>query len=128
MLVRPTAVAAAGIKQSPGKPLDGVNLLPFVTGKEPGRPHQTLYWQSGDVGAVRDGDLKLVIGESKTKVADPKAGEPALYDLLKDASETQDLAPQRPEEVKRLLKLYEDWKRDFPKPLWGHGSATDDDV
>lgn len=122
-----TALAVAGIPTTPGKPLDGVNLIPFVTGQNPGRPHQTLFWKHGAAWAVRDGDLKLVHGESKAKNA-AQSGGPLLFDLSKDVSETTDLAPQRPEDVKRLRKLYEDWKRDFPKPLWGHGSASDDDV
>ena len=121
-----TAMAAAGIQKTTGKPLDGVNLLPFVTGKDKGRPHQTLYWKNGDAWAVRDGDLKLVAGNTKAKdeTADPRV--PVLFNLAKDGSETSDLAAQRPADVKRMLKLYEDWKRDFPKPLWGRGVSLED--
>ncbi|MFO1528343.1 MAG: hypothetical protein U1F77_01110 [Kiritimatiellia bacterium] len=68
-------MAAAGVDQSPGRPLDGVNLIPLVTGKQKGRPHQTLYWKNGDAWAVRDGDLKLVVPLAKSP------STPALYDL-----------------------------------------------
>ena len=86
----------------------------------------TLYWKHGDAWAVREGDLKLVAGNTKAKdeTADPRV--PVLFNLAKDGSETSDLAAQRPDDVKRMLKLYEDWKRDFPKPLWGRGVQLED--
>ena len=39
--------------------IDGVDLLPYVTGKAQGRPHQTLFWRSGQYTVVLDGDWKL---------------------------------------------------------------------
>ncbi len=108
-----TAIAAAGIEKSPGQPLDGVNLIPYFTGKKQGRPHQTLYWKSGQSWAVRDGDLKLVVAEgSKSKV-------PALFDLNTDVSEKMDLSGNRPEDVKRLTKLYHTWKATHKPTPWG---------
>jgi len=111
----PTAMAAAGVAKSPGKPLDGVNLLPFLRGKKSDRPHQTLYWKNGTAWAVRDGDLKLVVGDRKTPAA------PALFDLSKDISETTDLASQRPEDVKRLQSLYDAWAAKVKPTPWGAG-------
>jgi arylsulfatase A-like enzyme len=111
----PTAMAAAGVAQSPGKPLDGVNLIPFLTGADRGRPHPTLFWKNGRAWAVRDGDLKLVVG-------DQQAATPELFDLAEDLEEKHDLAASRPEDVKRLRQKYEDWKRDFPTPTWGRKS------
>ena len=42
-----TALAAAGIDAKPEWKLEGVNLLPFVTGKNKGTPHDALYWRFG---------------------------------------------------------------------------------
>jgi len=44
------------------KPLDGVNIIPYLKGECQGRPHQTLYVRKfdDDLYSVRDGDLKLV--------------------------------------------------------------------
>ena len=91
--------------------------LPFLTGKAGGRPHQTLLGKSDQVGAVRDGDLKLVIGYQTN-------GVPELSELASDPSETTNLAASRTDEVKRLQKLFDDWGRDFPAPLWG-GQGTE---
>ncbi|MBI1368006.1 MAG: sulfatase-like hydrolase/transferase [Planctomycetes bacterium] len=121
-----TFIAAADVDKSPGKPLDGVDLLPYVTGENKERPHQTLYWKHGSNWAVRDGDMKLVAASDKGSKGD--TGEkPMLFDLSKDISETNDLAAARPDDVKRLQKMYDDWHRDFPKPLWGGKHSDDDD-
>ena len=112
----PTAMAAAGVEKSPGKPLDGVNLIPFVTGENKQRPHQTLYWKNGDAWAVRDGDLKLVVPTAR------ETGSPALYDLAADAGETRNLATERSGDVVRLLKLYQEWTSTHtPTPWRGKG-------
>jgi arylsulfatase A-like enzyme len=114
----PTAMAAAGVDKSPGKPLDGVDLIPFLTGKEKGRPHQTLYWKMGSAWAVRDGDLKLVVGDKKA------AGAPALFDLSRDISESTDLTAKRPEDVKRLQALYDKWAAEVKPTPWGGGKKN----
>ena len=124
----PTALAAAGVEKSPGKPLDGVNLVPFLTGKAAGRPHQTLYWKNGTKWAVRDGDLKLTAGNNEGRKATGKSQPaPALFDLTADQGESTDLAAKRTEDIARLTKIYEDWKRDFPKPTWGGGAKEEAD-
>lgn len=117
-----TAMAAAGIEKSPGKPLDGVNLLPLMTAKTKDRPHQTLYWKSGATWAVRDGDLKLVGGNP-----DQKNAAPALFDLSKDAAETNNLAVERPDDVKRLRALYQTWAATHQPTPWG-GSGQDNEA
>ena len=114
----PTAMAAAGVEKSPGKPLDGVNLLPFLTGRKSGRPHQTLYWKNGTAWAVRDGDLKLVVGDRKTPTP------PALFDLSNDISETTNLAAKRPDDVKRLQALYDAWAAKVKPTPWGARKST----
>ena len=58
--ILPTALAAAGAHADPEWKLDGVNLLPYLTGKNEARPHETLYWRFGNQWAIRHGDWKLV--------------------------------------------------------------------
>ena len=123
--VMPTALAAAGVEKPPGGALDGVDLVPFLTGKREGRPHPTLFWKMGPSWAVRDGDLKLVFPGGRRRQNDG-AEAPMLHDLAADVSESADLAEKRPEDVARLQRLFDDWKRDFPKPLWGGADRTDD--
>jgi arylsulfatase A-like enzyme len=115
-----TALAAAGVTKSPGLPLDGVDLVPFLTGRAKGRPHQTLYWKSGANWAVRDGDLKLVVGDTGAPAA------PALFDLAKDIGETSDLAAARADDVKRLEQLYIAWKATHQPTPWA-GKRDDDE-
>ena len=113
-----TAMSLAGVDKTPGQPLDGVDLLPFLTGKQAGRPHQTLYWKNGGKWAVRDGDLKLAVPEDGLA--------PALYDLAKDVGEGTDLAAQRPDDVKRLRALYDAWAATHKPTPWGKGKKGKD--
>src|SRR5262245_50848142 len=58
--VLPTALAAAGVEPAAGWKLDGVDLLPFLTGKARGVPHDALYWRMFGHMAIRKGPWKLV--------------------------------------------------------------------
>ena len=107
----PTAMAAAGIDKTSGKPLDGVSLLPLMTGKTDARPHQTLFWKTGKPWAVRDGDLKLVGGN-------PQAAEVSLFDLAADPRETENLAAEKPDDVARLRALYQKWHSEHQPTPW----------
>jgi arylsulfatase A-like enzyme len=53
-----TAVAAAGGSADGG--LDGVNLVPYLSGEEAGRPHDVLYWSFWNQRAIRKGDWKYI--------------------------------------------------------------------
>ena len=56
----PTALTAAGGAVDPAWKLDGVDLLPYLTGKNDEPPHPTLYWRFGQQKAIRHGDWNLV--------------------------------------------------------------------
>jgi arylsulfatase A-like enzyme len=58
--ILPTALAAAGVAVKPEWKIDGVNLLPFLTGKDAGTPHATLYWRFGPQLALRKGEWKIL--------------------------------------------------------------------
>lgn len=115
--ILPTAVAAAGGKILPGWKLDGVNLLPHLSGQEPSPPHDVLFWkffsplakpeQHG--WAVRQGDWKLVRnGWARTHVA--------LYHLKDDPAEKKNLADRFPEKVTELRNAWEAWDTDNITP------------
>ena len=106
----PTALSAAGGDASAQeKPLDGVDLGPYLVSKEDALPHKTLFWQRRDNFAVRDGDWKLV---------QEKGGALELYDIAQDPSESKNLAAENPEVVARLKGLYEAWKATHEEPRW----------
>ena len=100
--VLPTAIIAAGGKTDASWQLDGVDLMPYLTGQKTSRPHQTLYWRFGPQWAVRHGDLKLVVSKGGS-------GKPELYDLATDIGESKDLAAAQPEKVKELQALWDKW-------------------
>jgi arylsulfatase A-like enzyme len=107
--VLPTLVAAAGGKVDPAWKLDGVDLLPYLTGKNEARPHETMYWRFGPQWAVRHGDWKLVNSKGGS-------GKAELYDLSKDIGESQDMASAEPARVAELQKLYDAWSAEQAEP------------
>ncbi|MDX2035878.1 MAG: sulfatase-like hydrolase/transferase [Isosphaeraceae bacterium] len=105
-----TAVAAAGITPDASWKLDGVDLVPYLTGAKTGKPHETLYWRFAKQWAVRHGDWKLV-------VANGGSGKPELYDLANDLSETKDLAAEKPEKLAELQAIYDRWNAEQAEPI-----------
>ena len=90
--------------------LDGVDLLPYLTGKKSGDPHETLFWRIAerDIWAIRSGDHKLV-----------KQGETvSLHDLSTDTREGKDLAGKLPEVRAGLQKVFAGWQETLRDPLW----------
>ena len=128
--VLPTALAAAGVAAQPEWKLDGVDLLPFLTGAETKAPHETLYWRLGEQAAIRRGDWKLVRYDAAvdTPGARSKAGDVAvtpfrLYNLAEDPGEAKDREADHPDKAKELRAAWEYWSRQLAAPLWGPGST-----
>jgi arylsulfatase A-like enzyme len=122
-----TALAAAGVVAPAEWNLDGVNLLPFLTGEKQGQPHDALYWRFGRQTAIRFGDYKLVHYDANV---DNSAGNrrqdvtPAkLYQLREDLGESKDLAAAMPEKVAELQAKWAAWNAANVRPLWGNGAA-----
>lgn len=105
-----TALSKASIKQE--KPLDGVNLMPFLTGKNKKMPHEVIYVRKYDQEqyVVRDHDLKLVIHG--------KTNKKELYNLKNDISETTNIADKYPQEVERLDQLRKNWNQELIAPAF----------
>jgi len=125
-----TALAAAGVQPGPDARLDGVNLLPFLTGEKTGSPHDALYWRMGQQMAIRLGDYKLIRYDSNADTLTGARNQPVttarLYNLAADIGETQDLAATMPEKVKELQARWDAWNVANVEPLWG-GGRTDSD-
>src|SRR4030095_14831000 len=123
MYILPTALAAAGVEVQSDWKLDGVNLLPFLTGANSERPHETLYWRFGQQLAIRKGDWKLVKAPGAgLEAAEPRAGAniegAQLFDLSKDIGEKNNLATSQPEKVKELAATWQEWNRQLADPKW----------
>jgi len=104
----PTAMAAAGSNQLATKPGDGVDLMPYLMGSTSARPHHELYWRSGANWAIREGDWKLIYAGNRYW----------LYNLSEDIGERTNLAPERPDIVKKLESTYDRWNSEMIDPLW----------
>ncbi len=102
-----TMAGLTGAVIDPLKPLDGVNLVPYLMGMRQGAPHEYLFWYhgDGDAYAVRSGDLKLTM--------EGKGGEPALYNLASDMHEDLDLSRSKAEEKAVLQQAWDEWMQDM---------------
>jgi arylsulfatase A-like enzyme len=96
-----TALAIAGVKPDPKS--DGINLIPYLSGTNMGRPHDNLFWRQGIKTAVRIGDWKL-LRHGRKDVPGPWE----LYDLSEDLSETKNLVTAEPKKFQELLSV---WKK-----------------
>jgi arylsulfatase A-like enzyme len=108
--VHATALAAAGAPMPVDQPLDGVNLLPFLTGEKTGAPHDRLFWRSGKrKHAARVGDWKLV---------QDRDAPPQLFNLARDIGEANDLAATNPEKLREMQAIYDAWDADMIPAQW----------
>jgi arylsulfatase A-like enzyme len=111
--ILPTAVALAGGEVPQDRVIDGVNLLPYLTGEASGTPHESLFWRSqGPQGihAMRQGNWKLV---------HLPGGKPELYDLAADIGESKDLSAEKPEVVTQLTSAITEWEKGTSTPVFG---------
>ena len=92
--------------------LEGVNLVPHLTGEKSGAPHEALFWRmdNGTDYAVRSGPWKLA------KTRDQEGIQ--LYNLNDDIGETNNLFSENPDVVSRLIGLYEDWNAQNIPPFF----------
>lgn len=105
----PTLVAVAGGELPEG--LDGVDLLPFLTGAESGAPHERLFWHTdaADQHAVRQAGYKLV------RVLDREA---ELYAIDTDISEKSDVGRDEATRADELMRAVAMWRSTHPAPAW----------
>jgi arylsulfatase A-like enzyme len=107
--IHPTAVAAVGGTIPADARLDGVNLLPYLSGSAKGIPHDKLYWRYGRQWAIRSGDWKLL---------SQKPGDLQLYNLAEDIGEKNNLLASRQDKVNQLQASYDAWNKQLMDPRW----------
>ena len=126
--VLPTALAAAGVAVRPEWKLDGVDLMPFLSGKATGTPHDALYWRLGGTMAIRKGVWKLVKTAEGPLDPDPSAlndlSTAGLYNLADDIGEKNDLAAAHPEKARELAEAWQRWNKELVRPLWSTGRGA----
>ena len=112
-----TAAAAAGAAVPGDRPLDGVDLLPYVIGESGGQPHQTLFWREGYQQTVLHDGWKLIRADQPDKV--PGTGQKKwLFNLYTDPTEQRNLAAEFPQKVAALEALLAAHNAEQAAPLW----------
>ncbi len=115
----PTILQMAGLDLRPEQHLDGVSLVPLLSGQETDLDRDALFFHlpirhrlntMGPCGAVRRGDYKLV-----QRFEDLSA--PELYNLRDDIGERNNLADQQPERVKALSEFLASWHREAAQDM-----------
>lgn len=100
-----TILAATGTPVPAEAKLEGIDLLPIISGRAE-RVERTLFFRVAGPArqqrAVRHGDWKLVID----------AGAMLLFDLYEDVGERNDLARSRPDIARQLRPLLTEWEAD----------------
>ncbi len=108
--ILPTLLAAAGETISKDWKLDGVNLLPYLTGQTQEPPHETLYWRFLSQQAIRSKGWKLVT---------PKGNDAELYHIDTDPNETTNLILTHSELAGQLKADFNKWASQMMPPQWG---------
>ena len=87
--------------------LDGVNLMPFLTGANKTPPHETLYWRWRSQAAVLEFPWKLIrLGDR----------ERYLFDTKNPDGETKNLLAQHPDIAARLDAKLKSWSDTLQPP------------
>lgn len=109
------ATAAANAKATAPKNIEGVDLVPYLTGRNSGRPHETLFWRQGGKAGLRHGNWKLVRMGGRRDVGKAKW---ELYDLSSDLSEENNLAKTNPERLNELVSIWETMNGEMKPPMF----------
>ena len=105
-----TITELTGASVAPERPLDGVNLIPYLSGEKSGEPHEAIYLRKFDSGkyAVRSGDYKLLIPY--------KGDKTLLYNLETDIGEENNIADEHPDTLQRLEAMRIQWDSELIDP------------
>jgi arylsulfatase A-like enzyme len=93
-----TILAAAGAQAAPGYPLDGADLLPFLTGARP-EFDRTVFFRIRQQDAMRSGRYKYL----------KEGAAEYLFDVVADLGEHADLKTKQPETFADLRRQYQAW-------------------
>jgi len=108
--IMPTVVAAAGGTMPQDRPIDGVNLLPFL-GTHPGKqPERFLFWRDGPYRAMRDATWKIIVSERPKKEW--------LFNLANDPTEKNNLATEQPQRLAQLKTVMDAHHATMPPSMW----------
>jgi arylsulfatase A-like enzyme len=107
-----TTIAVANATQDPTKPIDGVNLIPYLTNTNTAKPHPEIYLRKFDQQrySVQKDGFKLV--------SFFHSGIHELYDLNNDIAETSDIFDSNPAIVDELISVRQAWTSQLIDPIF----------
>ena len=100
-----TITGITGATIDPEKPLDGVNLVPYLLGEKKGKPHKYLFWRKWEQNA-------MAIRHGSDKIVAPRQWENKgclFYDLDSDIEEADNLINNKTTIADKLIKRWEKW-------------------
>ena len=106
----PTSLAAAGAELP--EELDGIDLMPYLTGKTEKTVDRDLFWRFWNQAAIRRGDWKYI------RLSD---GREMLFDLASSPQEKANLISHYPEKARKLRTILEKWAQDLDPIGLGDG-------
>jgi arylsulfatase A-like enzyme len=111
MDISATTLSLAGGDPEKAK-LDGINLIPYLTGEITSSPHEKLFWRDNDGkrGAIRKGDFKLKFDKGGEEIE--------LFNVTRDLREENDISNQYPEMVETLMNEWKTWSADMRPSAW----------
>lgn len=115
----PTFCELAGV-EAPAD-IDGLSLVPELTGRGTQPQHEVLYWEFYERGgkrAVRFGKWKAV--QRNLRSVDQTTGV-ELYDLSEDVGEDHNVAAEHPEQVNKALRYFQQCHT--PSEFWKFGGS-----
>jgi len=117
-----TAVAVAGGDPDSDPMLDGVNLIPHLTGKDKGVPHRYLYQRYMNTASIIEGKLKYMRHENGEELLfDVSMEKPAAYNPDKDFHEAVNLIEEMPEKAAEFRKELDSFTGTLPVPHYSGG-------
>lgn len=109
----PTFTAIAGGAVDPEWQLDGVNLMPRLTGAVSKLADRTLFWRQGKERAVRMGSHKMYVADL------PGGAAHEVFDLSQDVGESEPLVDADADVVAALEKALVDFDSEMVASKWG---------
>jgi arylsulfatase A-like enzyme len=104
-----SAIAAAGVEIDSESNLDGVNLIPWLSGKQAEAPQRSLFWRFWSQSAIRNGDWKFIVTGD---------GREMLFNVRDDKEEQHNLHLKHADRVARLKSELREWTAQLrPKGL-----------
>lgn len=109
-----TAVAVAGVEPNSVTDMEGVNLIPFVTGEDKKAPHDAIYWRGGS-------NWSVLASDGMKHVKDKDSKNPELFYLPNDISESEDIIDKKSIRAKELHAKWIEWnKKNIDEKMMGY--------